>query len=125
MLVHFVSLIVQTWQSFVASLGNTTLGFFLPTAVVPLAGFILALAVILKIEGKAALVTHLKKTLGWAALVGVAGELFVYGFVLGWTFIRTVCSARFHLIWLRAKQLRTSFTLRSRSFGLKSTCQAK
>jgi hypothetical protein len=90
MLVHFVSLLVQTWQNFVSSLGNTTLGFFLPTIVVPAMGFLLAIVVILAREGKAALVDHLKKTLGLAAIVALVGEFIVYGIVVGYTFTKTV-----------------------------------
>jgi hypothetical protein len=52
MLVHLISLLGHVRRSFTSSMGNITLGFFLPTLVVPTVQFIVAFAIIVAREGK-------------------------------------------------------------------------
>src|SRR5258708_5690385 len=89
MLRHAGHLLRRSWDSFIGSLGSTTLGFIAPFAV-PTAGLLVYAIITFSREGWVGVKTHFKQTLTTAALVAVAAELVVYGPILAWNVFRTV-----------------------------------
>ena len=103
MLVHFVGLLVRVWGAFTASLGNTTLGFFLPILVVPITGFSLFIGLTAIREGRQSVKDHLRRTLGLAAIVAVAGEFLVYGLLAEWMGVKTIYRDHIYLTGVAAR----------------------
>src|ERR1700730_12232687 len=78
------------WHELTSSMGNTTLGFFIQIVWRPILGFLLTIAIVAGLEGKAGLVKHINKTLIIAACVAVGAELIVYIQMLEWRFFSAI-----------------------------------
>jgi hypothetical protein len=89
MWVHFVHLLSQSWSSFIAALGSSTLGFLSPF-LVAISSVVIFGAVAYRRSGWAALMDHFKQTMGIAAAVALGAEIIIYAPIFFWNVTKTV-----------------------------------
>lgn len=84
---HFVNLLAASWSKVLLALGTTTLAVILFSLAVPVATFIVTMAVVWKSQG--GVMTHLKQS-AVPTLIGFSVPFVLIAFVFAWSIVRNI-----------------------------------